>query len=235
MEFILIGGAVRDGIMGLPVHDMDFVVVDPLGFDHMVEDLKAEGFHVHATTPEKFTARCRVPDHMIERIGHKDADFVLARIDGPYSDGRRPDFVEVGTLHDDQARRDFTCNSLALLPDGTILDPFDGRTDIENRVLRFVGDPEQRIREDGLRVLRAFRFAATKGFTMTPETWAACTSSHAVEMLSGMHFNRVRDELHKMFLADSAASVKLLAAAPSVCDVVFAGDIWLDATVAKKK
>lgn len=223
-----VGGQVRDRLMGLPVHDVDFTIVDPEGFDHMVADLVACGLKVHTTTPDKFTARCRVPDDLQPLIGHRDSDFVLAREDGPYSDGRRPDWVRPADLAADQARRDFTVNSMATTLDGRdFFDPFNGKEDVGNRVIRFVGDPAQRVREDGLRVVRMFRFAVTKGFRIDPATWAAGTDQHAADMLARVSVERVRDEVFKMFQADTCRSMELLTYAPRIMHVVFDGPLWL--------
>lgn len=117
-----------------------------------------------------------------------------------YSDGRRPDRVVFGVgLTEDLARRDFTINAMALLPDGTVADPFGGRADLAERVIRCVGDPERRFREDALRMLRAVRFAAQLGFAIEEETAAALRREAAgLEQVSG---ERVRVELEKTLLS----------------------------------
>lgn len=120
------------------------------------------------------------------------------------TDGRHAE-VEFGvTLEDDLARRDFTINAVAVHPlSGEIRDPFGGRQDLRARVVRAVGDPAMRFREDRLRVLRALRFAAALGFALDPATWDALVA--AASDLAHLSRERVRDEWLKM-LATSLPS-----------------------------
>jgi tRNA nucleotidyltransferase/poly(A) polymerase len=224
MTFFEVGGAVRDELMGVECKDVDFVVVmegvadmtAAEAFAAMVDALEGEGFKVHTTSPENFTARCGVPAGHPLRERCKDADFVLARVDGPSSDGRRPDSVEPGTLEDDLARRDFTVNAMAKDPvTGAVVDPHGGRADLEAGVLRTVGDPMVRFTEDFLRPLRAVRFAVTKGFVMTAECRAAVESPEvAAGMLASVSDERVCKELDKMFQHDTVAAMMLMASMP---------------------
>jgi tRNA nucleotidyltransferase (CCA-adding enzyme) len=217
LTFWEVGGCVRDELLGLHTKDVDFAVVaeglapgqDPFRF--MVDHLVAEGFKVHQERPEFVTVRAGVPQGHPLRERTKDADFVLARRDGMSTDGRRPDFVEVGTLEDDLARRDFTVNALARAEDGTLVDPHGGQADLEARLLRFVGVPEDRVREDGLRVLRGLRFMVCKGLTPTVETWDVLNSQLAADMLGCVATERVRDELERMLAHDTLATLALLA------------------------
>ena len=105
--------------------------------------------------PEYLTIRAKVP-------GIGPADFVLCRKDGSYRDGRHPESVAVGTLHDDLARRDFTMNAIAKDEDGKIIDPFGGIGAIEIGIIECVGQARMRMEEAQLRLLRAIRFAVTK-------------------------------------------------------------------------
>lgn len=118
-----------------------------------------------------------------------------------HSDGRRPDKVEfIADLYEDLRRRDFTINSMAYDPlTDTLHDPFDGRGDLERRLVRAVGAPEQRFSEDGLRVLRAVRFAAQLGFALDGATRAAFAG--ALPTLRRVSRERVRDELLKLLAA----------------------------------
>ena len=117
-----------------------------------------------------------------------------------YSDGRRPDRVVFGVgLIEDLARRDFTINAMALLPDGAVADPFGGRADLKASLVRCVGDPERRFQEDALRMLRAVRFAAQLGFAIEDETAAAlCWEAAGLDQVSG---ERIRTELEKILLS----------------------------------
>jgi tRNA nucleotidyltransferase (CCA-adding enzyme) len=242
LTFWEVGGCTRDALLGLPVHDVDFtVVVDGLPADldpflFMVDHLVAQGFKVHTLKPEFVTARFGVPAGHPLRERTKDADFVLARRDGESSDGRRPDSVEVGTLEDDLARRDFTVNSLARAEDGTLVDLFGGRADLEASVLRFVGDAEARVREDGLRVVRGLRFMVTKGLRPTVETWDVLNSQLAADMLACVDVNRLREELDRMLAFDTLATLALLGELEErVRTALFPEGLRLSATQRKAK
>jgi tRNA nucleotidyltransferase (CCA-adding enzyme) len=227
-----VGGCVRDDLMGIRSKDVDFVVIAE-SFDAMRADLIRRGFKIHVEKPEFVTIRAGVPEGDPLRARTRDADFVLARKDSTTSDGRRPDFVEAGTLMDDLARRDFTMNAIARTIGGDLVDPFGGVADIENRVLRFVGDPEDRIREDGLRVIRGFRFMVMKGVTPTPLTGAAMASDLAVEMLAKVSTERIRDEVDRMLAFDTRTTLDILSHAmrPEMLDVMFGGGLRLAATM----
>lgn len=219
-HFAEVGGAVRDLLLGLESKDVDFVAfpADEItfgsaeaAFAFLVLHLKEQGFRIFLETPQFFTVRALVPDDHPLSQRTRVADFVLARKDGPSTDGRRPDFVLPGTLMDDLQRRDFTVNAMAVL-DGELIDPFKGHKDISNNVLRFVGDPFERITEDGLRVMRALRFHVTKGFDIDDETWEAVNSDFAASMLMKVSVDRIREELEKMFLSDTLFSLRVLSA-----------------------
>lgn len=240
-ELFLIGGAIRDRERGLRSKDKDFSVVarfDTTGmtvddvFNALLGWLGTEhGVTFFKITADTVTARGHFPkDH--PTFPGWDADFVLARRDGPSSDGRHPDFVECGNLHDDQSRRDFTVNSIAEAADGTLIDPFDGLADIKAGVLRFVGEPMDRIREDALRVMRALRFTVCKGFTMHGATWAAITDPEVPALLGVLPDERRRDELALMFNHDTLATLELLGRLPQpLIDAIFAGRVRLMATM----
>lgn len=134
-------------------------------------------------------------------IGSSAYELTTLRGEGAYSDGRRPDSVSfVSDLREDLARRDFTINAIAIDPlDGALHDPFDGRSDLQRRLIRAVGRPEDRFGEDGLRVLRAMRFAATLDFDIEPATLAAIPT--ALHTLAKVSMERVRDELLKTLTA----------------------------------
>ena len=216
-QFAEVGGAVRDKFLGVDSKDVDFVAVPTQQFDTaddafnaLVAHLKETGFKVFLETPQFFTVRAQVPVWAFNlRERTTVADFVLARKDGPSSDGRRPDFVLPGTLMDDLTRRDFTVNAMAMMND-ELIDPFGGREDLDNNLLRFVGNPNDRIAEDGLRVMRALRFHITKGFDVDTETWDAVNSEFAAEMLMKVSTERIREELEKMFLFNTIQSMETL-------------------------
>lgn len=210
MEFFEVGGCVRDSLMGVDSKDVDFVVVAP-SFEEMRERIVGEGFKIFLDTPEFFTIRAGVPEGHALRARTRDADFVWARKDSATSDGRRPDFVLPGTLLDDLERRDFTMNAIARDPfSGKLIDPFGGELDIANSVIRFVGRPQDRIREDGLRVMRGFRFMITKDMVLDGLAAEAMHSDLAVEMLGKVSVERIQVELDKMLNADMERTMDLL-------------------------
>lgn len=225
-----VGGCVRDELLGKPSKDVDFTVVAP-SFEAMREHLRAEGFKIFVEKPEFATIRAAVPDGHVLRERTRDADFVHARKDGPTKDGRRPAYTEPGTLADDLARRDFTVNALARDPfTGEVIDRHGGLEDLKALRLRFVGDPAERIREDGLRVLRGFRFSITKGLVPTPETWAALTSLEAARMLSCVSVERRREEVEKMFAHSTPDALTLLGELSSdMWEAIFRGGLRLSA------
>lgn len=224
-----IGGCVRDEILGTPSKDIDFAV-EAKSFDHMKSVLTDLGFKIHIEKPEFFTIRAKFPKSW--DVAVPDVDFVLCRRDSKNGDGRRPDEVFAGTLLEDQQRRDFTVNCIAR-EFGTeeLIDPFGGVKDLRERTLRFVGDPMERITEDGLRVLRGIRFAVTKGFWMETDTRRAIVSRTAAEMLADIPPDRKREELSKMFNHDTISSINMISSLPALTTAaIFSGGVRLDAT-----
>ena len=221
-----VGGAVRDSLMGVPSADVDFAV-EAESFDAMLAHIVSMGLKVIPARidREHLTIKALVPKGHPLRERTKDADFVLCREDGPSSDGRHPDWVKPGTIWHDLARRDLTVNAIAKSVSSLeLIDPFNGIDDLERRVLRFVGEPMKRIREDGLRSLRAFRFSVTKGFTMTPETLAAVTSQDAAHAMRNVSEERRHAELEKMFNFDTLAALAAVESmGPALRAVLFAG------------
>lgn len=161
-EAWVVGGCVRDGLRGVPPHDWDLcTAASP-------DEMKVvfAGERVLETGLRHGTLTLLTPDGPLE--------ITSFRADGAYSDGRRPDEVRfVRDVRDDLARRDFTVNAMAWHPGRGLCDPFGGADDLRNGLLRAVGDPDARFAEDGLRILRAVRFAAQLGFSVTAETGAA--------------------------------------------------------------
>ena len=230
IELFEVGGCVRDEILGKRSKDIDFSVEAP-SFTAMREFLVHEGYEIFVETPQFLTIRARCPQH---EVGYKGltADFVLARKDGEYSDGRRPDEVTPGTIYDDLARRDFTMNAIAKSSDGTIIDPFDGRRDIDDRVIRCVGSARDRLLEDALRALRAVRFSITLGFFIADDVKSAIQSKEVIESLASVSVERRRDELNKAFRADSLRTFDLLAQLPaSFRTACFSDGLRLESTL----
>lgn len=214
MKFYEVGGAVRDHLMGITSKDVDFAV-EVESFAVMKSELQKRGFTIYLASPEYLTVRAQVPKDIALFGRAKVADFVMCRKDGPTKDGRRPEYVEPGTIFDDLARRDFTINAVARdVETGAIIDPHGGVDDIKSRTLRFVGDPSQRISEDGLRVLRGFRFFVTKRLEVDISTYKALESDLAADMLMKVSIERVREELERMFEYDTLSSLRVLSKLP---------------------
>jgi tRNA nucleotidyltransferase (CCA-adding enzyme) len=193
-----VGGCVRDKILGMRSKDIDFSV-EASSYDEMRSYIAEHGT-IFLETPEYLTIRAK--------IGKEAADFVLARKDGAYHDGRRPDTVEPGQLIDDLRRRDFTMNSIAEAPDGSYIDPFDGIGDIGRKLIRCVGSPQERFSEDALRMLRAIRFSITKRFKInTEEVVFIQQNGHLLKNVSA---ERIREELHKCFSCDTEATLEAI-------------------------
>jgi putative nucleotidyltransferase with HDIG domain len=141
--------------------------------------------------------------------GHS-LEITTYRAEAGYSDGRRPDSVRyAATIEEDLSRRDFTMNAIALrLPEGETIDPFGGAADIKAGVIRCVGKAAERFAEDGLRPLRAVRFASQLGFTLEEATLAAINT--ALETSAKVSPERVRDELDKILASPLPSRAFLL-------------------------
>jgi tRNA nucleotidyltransferase (CCA-adding enzyme) len=216
-----VGGCVRDAIMGVKSKDIDYAVEAP-SYEAMKQRILSVG-NIYIEHPEYNTIR--------GRIGKEDVDFVLCRKDGTYSDGRRPDFVEPGTIDDDLARRDFTMNAIAVDEYGTYYDPHQGKRDIATRTIRTVGDPYQRFSEDALRVVRAFRFSITKNMWIEGQTAFAMNNPDILNKLRSVSTERIRDEMHKCFAFSTPETLRLLGCWDKLCHVIFERDIWLMPTM----
>ena len=184
-EAYVVGGCVRDSLLGRQPNDWDVCT------NALPEDVLRvfRRFHVIKTGLQHGTVTVMSDKQPVE--------VTTFRIDGNYSDNRHPDAVSfVSRVEEDLARRDFTINAMAYSPERGVCDPFGGMADIERRIIACVGDPEQRFREDGLRIMRAVRFASTLDFSVDEATAsAACRLSH---LLSAISRERVYTEFSKL-------------------------------------
>ena len=188
-QCFLVGGAVRDSIMGFTPKEYDiatnakpedvqriFKYTIPTGIKHGTILVILDDMHVEITT---------------------------FRSDGNYSDGRHPDKVEyTASIEDDLPRRDLTINAMAYnILDGNLIDMFDGMKDIKNKIIRSVGNPYERFTEDGLRIMRAIRFATRLNFNIEKETFDAIC--HSTGMLTSIAYERIREEFNGILISDN--------------------------------
>ena len=202
IEAYAVGGVVRDLLLGRPTTDLDFVTVGAGTGIRLAEAVaEAMGGRTARVYPNFGTAAVRLPPLQ----GEQEAtvlEFVAARKESYRRDSRKP-IVEDGTLQDDQLRRDFTINAMAihLAPEhfGELLDPFDGRRDLERRLVRTPLEPAQTFSDDPLRMIRAARFAAQLQFAIKDETFAAMRQE--AERIRIVSQERITDELQKIICA----------------------------------
>lgn len=204
MKIFEVGGYVRDRLMGLIPKDIDYTVECPEGWDHLVNWVTETHKQVFLVKPEFLTIRALWEKGDVR-------DYVMARKDGIYFDGRRPESVEPGTLMDDLARRDFTMNAMAVdIETKELIDPFNGRSHIKRKIIHCVGATEDRFNEDLLRPLRAIRFAVTKSMALSEpiDAWLNCQVNR--QKLSTVEPNRIREELMKACKVDYELTFGLL-------------------------
>ena len=182
-----VGGCVRDRLLGRPVHDWDVTTAA------LPEEVMALFEHCVPTGIRHGTVTVF--------LDGAQAEVTTFRTEGVYLDGRHPSEVRfVRTLAEDLSRRDFTINAMAMDADGNVTDLFGGRDDLARRCIRCVGDPETRFREDALRMLRAYRFAAQLGFSLDEQTQAAIR--RCAPLCATLSRERVREEAEKALLSD---------------------------------
>ena len=184
-EAFLVGGCVRDSILGRPIHDYD--ITTSATPDEMMEVFKDK--RIIETGLQHGTITI-----LIDGGGYECTTY---RIDGNYSDSRRPDSVTfTRSLKEDLKRRDFTINAMAYNDTVGLVDPFNGMEDIEHYKIRCVGRAEDRFSEDALRILRAIRFASQLGFVLEPDTdW---NISKMYKNLKNISIERINSEFCKI-------------------------------------
>lgn len=194
-KMYLVGGAVRDIILGKPITDWDFATdATP---DQIVE-LFPNAFY------DNSFGTVGIPFEQNEK--QEIIEVTTFRSESEYKDNRHPEKIEWGkTIEEDLKRRDFTINAIAIeLGEFAekVIDPYDGKKDSDLKVIRAVGDPSARFKEDALRILRAIRFEAQLGFKIDDQTWQALIETKS--LISSISWERIRDELLKILVTERA-------------------------------
>lgn len=190
----VVGGAVRDVLMGKEAHDWD-ITTSALP----EETIKAfSSFKTIETGLQHGTVTVIVDGMSLE--------ITTFRIETGYSDNRHPDKVDfTDKIEDDLSRRDFTVNAIAYSPKNGFADPFDGKNDIERGIIRCVGNPDTRFGEDALRILRALRFSAVLGFEIDSETVESIRRNY--QLLENISVERIFSELSKLLCGKDAGRI----------------------------
>ncbi len=213
-ETYAVGGFVRDQLLGRPSKDIDFVCVGS-GIDLAQKAAEKIDKGLHVAYFKNFgTAQFRWMD--------LDLEFVGARKESYQRDSRKP-IVEDGTLEDDQNRRDFTINALAVSLNqqnfGELIDPFNGVQDLEDKIIRTPLGPDITFSDDPLRMMRAIRFATQLGFTILPETFEAIKrNKDRIKIISQ---ERISDELNKIILAKTPSIGFVLLEECGLLEIIF--------------
>ena len=190
----IVGGYVRDSLLGRPHPDLDIVVEGGLGFDLARRFATLAGAGEPVIFERFGTAQVTLPGHLVE--------VVSARRESYAPESRKP-LTQDATLDEDLRRRDFTVNTLLMDFDGKVQDPLGrGLADLEKRMLRTPNDPLQTFNDDPLRMLRAIRFAAQLGFELAPDVLPAMRKMRDRVGPPALSVERVADELRKMLVSD---------------------------------
>lgn len=185
----LVGGCVRDILHGRDPVDLDFAC--ELLPEDIEQKIKAAGLKTFSLGRRFGTIGFKIDGHHIEVT-----TFRIEKYDGK---SRKPEVVFVNGITPDLARRDFTINAIAMRLNGTLIDPFGGQEDLENKVIRAVGNPGDRFYEDPLRMLRAGRFSGQLGFTIESHTFTS--ADHHADRILGVSKERWTQELDKLLVS----------------------------------
>lgn len=192
---LFVGGCVRDAILGREVVDVDIATSHPP--EEVMRRLDAAGIGYHTIGVDHGTVGAHADGRTFE--------ITTLRVDVE-TDGRHAIVAYTDDWARDAARRDFTMNALYADPEGRVFDPLGGMDDLTARRVRFIGDPNERIREDALRILRFFRFHAQLGVRdLDPESLAACRTH--LQLIAALSGERVRDEVFKLLVAPAVLGV----------------------------
>ncbi|MCQ2573302.1 MAG: HD domain-containing protein [Treponema sp.] len=202
-EAYLVGGAVRDILLNKPCSDWDVATnATPEQVMSMFKFVIPTGI-AHGT----------VTVHFGKGEKKEEIEVTTFRTESDYSDGRHPDKIEyAATIEEDLSRRDFTMNAIAVnLKDGKLVDPFGGQKDIKKKIIRTVGNPNERFMEDGLRPIRALRFASQLKFSIEKDTFSEIEKTDVQKKITSISIERFRDEFLKMLKTEKpSVGLKLM-------------------------
>lgn len=200
-EAYIVGGCVRDGILGRDPEDWDITTIAK------PDEIKRIFSHTVDTGIEHGTVTVLVPPEEVER-GIRSFEVTTYRIDGEYTDHRHPNAVSfTGSLEEDLARRDFTINAMAYHMERGIIDPFHGQEDLEKKIVRAVGKAKDRFAEDALRMMRGIRFSAQLNFSLDEEAYLGIESLK--ESLENVSKERIAVELWKLLASAHPDKVEM--------------------------
>ena len=204
----IVGGCVRDKLLGLHPHDYDITTsAEPEEIKRVFKDFKT------ILIGEEFGTVGVLMNETLYEV-------TTFRIDGKYLNFRKPENVTFSkSLREDLKRRDFTINAMAMDSSGELYDPFGGKKDLDDKVLRAVGSPHERIKEDAIRILRAIRFAGRFDFYIEDELFDAISFER--KLLKKISPERIFDEFSKMITSERPSYYLLLMDETGVLDVIF--------------
>lgn len=204
----IVGGCVRDKLLGLHPHDYDITTsAKPQEIKRVFKDFKT------ILIGEEFGTVGVLMNETLYEV-------TTFRIDGKYLNFRKPENVTFSkSLREDLKRRDFTINAMAMDSSGELYDPFGGKKDLDDKVLRAVGNPHERIKEDAIRILRAIRFAGRFDFYIEDELFDAISFER--KLLKKISPERIFDEFSKMITSERPSYYLLLMDETGVLDVIF--------------
>lgn len=183
-RLFMIGGTTRDYLLSLDVYDYDFVS------DATPEEMKTFLKDGNYTFAKYGSVRLKVDGIHI--------DITTLRVEGEYLDYRHPSYIKyVRTINEDYVRRDFTINAIYIDEQMNVIDPTNlGIKDLENKIIRFIGDPEKRIKEDPLRIIRAERFAKKLNFIIEEKSRLSIEKNR--HLLDEINPEKIKEEIRKM-------------------------------------
>ena len=213
-EAWIVGGWVREAASGRHKTDLDIATT-------LLPAEVKELFPRSLMVGEKYgTVIVRLKDN----ISDGTWEVTTLRSEGSYGDGRRPDKVEFGqSIEDDLARRDFTINAMAIDSDGNVIDPYDGMSDLRTGILRAVGEASERLGEDGLRIMRAYRFLDSTGGMRSMESSLRSAVRGNLSMLDGVSRERIGMEMERILGGKNAGEVILQMHEDGVLEHVLSG------------